>query len=197
MQTSHVISDFILAGCGIFVFIKYLSHLKYTNTVLWESFVLSVSAAAIFGGVGFMGYEKANQFSLFFQHLATITGGVGLVAASYGLVKNQDFSLAVTYLVLAIGFILFVLAEGFGIKPVRLWTPIICMTLVVLIAIYGVVLGQIKSSIWLLVGVAFFALGTFRKELFGVGDATIDIFHYLTAGGLLSIGMANSKKGVK
>jgi hypothetical protein len=194
MQTSHVISDLILAATGIFVFIKYLSHLKYTNTILWESFVLSVSAAAIFGAVGFMGYEKSNMISLFFQQLATITGGVGLVAASYGLIKNIDFNGYSTYFILGLGFLLYVIAEGFGILQVRIWTPIICMALVVLIAILGLVQGRYKPSIWLLVGVIFFALGSFRKDIFGDGDATIDIFHYLTAAGLLSIGMANASR---
>jgi hypothetical protein len=49
-------------------------------------------------------------------------------------------------------------------------------------------------SVWLLIGVGFFALGTFRTQIFGKEDLTIDIFHYLTAGGILSLGMANSKK---
>jgi hypothetical protein len=70
----------------------------------------------------------------------------------------------------------------------------VAMSLVVILAIWGLTKGKTMVSVWLLIGVAFFALGTFRTQIFGKDEFTIDIFHYLTAGGILSLGMANSKK---
>ena len=67
MQINHVISDLILAASGLYVFFVYLSKLNLTSTVLWESFVLSVTAAAIFGAITFAGYPDSNPISLFFQ----------------------------------------------------------------------------------------------------------------------------------
>jgi hypothetical protein len=194
MQLSHVISDIILALMGAYVFIVYLSKLNLTSTILWESFVLSVTAAAIFGAITFAGYSDANPISLFFQKLATITGGVGLVGATFALVSGRDLSKTACYILLTIGFFLYALSEGFGIAPIGTWTPIVAMSLVVILALWGFSNGKSMVSIWLLIGVAFFAIGTFRAQIFGKNELTIDIFHYLTAGGILSLGMANSKK---
>ena len=194
MQITHVISDLILAAIGIYVFFVYLAKLNLTSTVLWESFVLSVTAAAIFGAITFAGYPDANPISLFFQKLATITGGVGLVGATFALISGKDLTKIACYVLLTFGFFLYALSEGFGLTQIGKWTPIIAMSLVVILAILGFTKGKTMVSIWLLIGVAFFALGTFRTQIFGKEDLTIDIFHYLTAGGILSLGMANSKK---
>ena len=194
MQITHVISDLILAAIGLYVFFMYLSKLNLTSTILWESFVLSITAAAIFGAINFAGYSDANLISLFFQKLATITGGVGLVGATFALVTGKDLSKITCYILLTLGFLLFALSEGFGIKAIGIYTPLVAMGLVLILAILGFVNGKIKIGIWLLIGLSFFAVGQFRSQLFGTGDLTIDIFHYLTAGGVLSLGMANSSK---
>jgi hypothetical protein len=194
MQISHVISDLILAAIGLYVFFIYLSKLNLTSTVLWESFVLSVTAAAIFGAITFAGYPDSNPISLFFQKLATITGGVGLVGATFALVSGKDLSKTVCYSLLTLGFLLYLLSEAFGIVIIGKLTPIIAMSLVVVLALWGFIKGNSRVSIWLLLGVVFFALGTFRQQIFGKEEITIDIFHYLTAAGILSLGMANSKK---
>lgn len=193
MQITHVISDLILAAIGLYVFFMYLSKLNLTSTILWESFVLSITAAAIFGAINFAGYSDANLISLFFQKLATITGGVGLVGATFALVTGKDLSKITCYILLTLGFLLFALSEGFGIKAIGIYTPLIAMGLVLILAILGFVNGKIKIGIWLLIGLSFFAVGQFRSQLFGTGDLTIDIFHYLTAGGVLSLGMANNR----
>ena len=194
MQINHFLSDLILASTGLYVFFAYLVKLNLTSTVLWESFVMSVTAAAIFGTINFAGYSDANTISLFFQKLATITGGVGLVGATFALVSGKDLSKIACYTLLTFGFLLYALSEGFGIRQIGIWTPIIAMSMVVLLAVWGFVKGKIMISVWLLLGVAFFAVGTFRFQIFGRADLTIDIFHYLTAAGLLSLGMANSKR---
>ncbi|MCP9769050.1 hypothetical protein EGI22_14120 [Lacihabitans sp. LS3-19] len=194
MQITHVISDLILAAIGLYVFFMYLSKLNLTSTILWESFVLSITGAAIFGAINFAGYSDANMISVFFQKLATITGGVGLVGATFALVTGKDLSKIACYTFLTLGFFLYALSEGFGIRAIGVWTPIVAMGLVFVLAILGFINGKVKIGIWLLIGLAFFAAGQFRSQLFGTGDLTIDIFHYLTAGGVLSLGMANSSK---
>jgi hypothetical protein len=190
MQLTHVISDMVLAVAGLYVFFKYLSQLTLTNTVLWESFVLSVAAAALFGAIRFAGFHKAAMPSAFFQNLAAVNGGVGLVVGALALVTQTNLSKLLCYIVLVFGFLLFVLAEAFNIVAVGQWVPVIAMVLLVLIGIFGFTVGAKKSGTWLIVAVAFFALGNFRNIIFGSGDITIDIFHYLTAAGLLALGMA-------
>jgi hypothetical protein len=194
MQITHVISDLILAAIGLFVFFYYLIKLNLTSTILWESFVLSISAAAIFGAINFAGYSDANIISVFFQKLASITGGVGLVGATFALVMGKNLSKIICYTVLTLGFLLYALSEGFGIQAIGMWTPMVAMGLVFVFAILGLLNGRVKIGIWLLTGLCFFAAGQFRSQLFGTGDLTIDIFHYLTACGVLSLGMANSSK---
>ena len=194
MQIAHVISDLVLAATGLFVFFKYLIKLNFTSTILWESFVLSVVGSAIFGAINFAGFEKAAIASEFFQKLATITGGIGLVGATYSLVSGRDLPKLGLYVILTLGFFLFALSEGFGIYKIGKIVPIVAMSLVVVLALFAFGKKNLKVGTWLLFGVVFFALGTFRKKVFGDNELSIDIFHYITACGLLCLGMANSQK---
>jgi hypothetical protein len=194
MQTMHLISDLILAATGIFVFFRFLNRLNLHDTILWESFVLSVVGSALFGAAGFAGMENGALLSQFFQNLATITGGVGLAAAAFGLVTNQDYSNITCYAILTFGFLLFVLSEAFGLKEVKQWTPLISMGLVALSAIYGLIKGKYFAGSWLLAAVAFFALAQFRSQVFGHAESTIDVFHILVAGGIFCIGLSTVKQ---
>ena len=177
---------------GFYVFFKYLIKLDLSSTILWESFVLSISAAALFGAIRFAGFGQAAVASSFFQNLASITGGIGVAAASFALVTNNRLSKLTCYIVLAIGFLLFAIAEGFGIHQINAILPIISMGLIVIAGLIGLLGRNKKAGIWLIIGVLFFALGTFRTQIFGEGDFNIDVFHFLTAAGLLSFGTAVS-----
>ncbi len=192
MDYIHAASDIILALVGLYVFFRFLQKLNLSSTVLWESFVLSVVVSAAFGAMAFLGFEKARSISGFFERIATITGGVGLVGASLSLVSKNDFSPLATYGFLFAGFVLFVLFEVGGINPILFWTPIIAMGLVTFLGLFALMRGDFQSGIWLVAGVIFFALGSFRKEFFGTEPYTIDLFHFLMAAGLLSIGMATA-----
>ena len=98
--------------------------------------MLSVTAAAIFGAINFMGFENADMISGFFQKLATITGGVGLVGGTIALVSGRDLPKLGLYIVLTTGFFLFALSEGFSIAKVGQIVPIIAMGLVTILAIF-------------------------------------------------------------
>jgi hypothetical protein len=193
MQTAHLISDLVLAVVGIFVFFRFLNRLNLHDTILWESFVLSVVGSALFGAAGFAGFEGAVQFSQFFQSLATITGGVGLAAAAFGLVTNQDYSNTTCYIILTLGFLFFVLSEAFGIQIFKQWVPLVSMAIVALSAIYGLLKGKAFAGSWLMAAVSFFALAQFRGQVFGSGESTVDVFHILIAGGIFCLGISTSR----
>lgn len=192
MDLIHGLSDIILALAGIYVFFKYINPLEFSSTVLWESFILSVVVAAIFGALGFFGFDKAIPVSQFFQTLATINGAIGLVGASAALVSGSDLSRWTSYGIIALGFVFFALFEVFDIRPVFFWVPVISMTIVLFLGLFALIKGNFRAGLWIIIGVTFFALGSFRKELFGTADFTISLYHLLMAAGVLSIGMANS-----
>lgn len=192
MQTAHIISDLVLSFTGFYVFFRHLVKLELSSTILWESFVLSIAASALFGAIRFAGFSQSAVASSFFQNLASITGGLGVAMASFALVTDKSLSKLTCYIVLAIGFLLFALAEGFSLHQINTILPIISMALIVVFGIIGLLGKNKKSGVWLIIGVLFFALGTFRKQIFGEGDFNIDVFHFLTAGGLLSFGTAVS-----
>lgn len=192
MDLIHGLSDIILALAGIYVFFRYINPLEFSSTILWESFILSVVAAAVFGALGFFGFDKAVPVSRFFQTLATINGAIGLVGATAALVSGSDLSRWGSYAIIALGFVFFTLFEVFDIRPVFFWVPIISMTLVLILGLFALIKGRFRVGLWIIIGVTFFALGSFRKELFGTQDFTISLYHLLMAAGVLSIGMANS-----
>ncbi|MFS0491651.1 hypothetical protein [Leadbetterella byssophila] len=192
MNLYHGISDVILALIGLYVFFRYLVPLEFTSTILWESFVLSVVAAATFGALGFFGWEKGASISQFFQGLAAINGGIGLIGGSAALVFNKDISTFGSFGIITVGFILFILYAIFNIEQIGFWVPTVSMLLVLLIGLVGMIRGKIMVGLWIVVGVTFFALGTFRNALFGESDFNISLYHLLLAGGVLSLGMANA-----
>jgi len=192
MNLMHGISDIILALAGIYVFFRYINPLEFSSTILWESFILSVVVAAVFGALGFFGFDKAIPVSQFFQTLATINGAIGLVGATAALVSGSDLSRRTSYAIIALGFVFFALFEVFDIRPVFFWAPVICMAIVLILGLFALIQGKFRIGLWIIIGVTFFALGSFRKELFGTQDFTISLYHLLMAAGVLSIGMANS-----
>ena len=187
----HGFSDLILAGVGLYVFFRYINRLNFSTTILWESFILSVVVSAFFGALGFFGLDKAIDVSRFFQKLATLNGSVGLAGAAFALASGKDFLRYASYALIALGFVVFALAEVFDFYPLYFWVPTIAMILVLLFGLWALIQNKTKIGIWLIVGVLFFALGVFRKEIFGDSDFSIDLYHLLMAAGVLSIGMAN------
>jgi hypothetical protein len=192
MEFLNGLSDVVLAIVSLYVFFKYINPLDFSSTVLWESFILSVAIAAIFGALGFFGFEKAIPVSIFFQKLATINGAVGLVGATAALALGNDFSKWGSYSFIALGFVFLALYEVFDVRPVLFWVPIVCMSLVMILGLFAISRGKVKVGVWILLGVAFFAVGNFRKDIFGDGDFSISLYHLLMSAGVLSIGMANS-----
>ena len=106
---------------------------------------------------------------------------------------GTDLSRAGSYAVIALGFVLFALYEVFEIRPLFFWIPVIAMGVVLLCGLLALVKGKMLMGIWIIVGVAFFALGSFRTEIFGDGAFNVSLYHLLMAGGVLSLGMANAQ----
>lgn len=190
MEISHVISDGILTLTGLYVFFKYLLRLNLTHTVLWESFVLSITCAALFGSIRFAGYKEAANASSFFQHMAITVGAVGIVAASWALVTNSTLTKTTCYILLTVGFLIFAISDGFNIPVILKFTPLISIPLVALAGVYGLFKGKTKAGAWLLGGVACMALATFSGSLIKSPSVNVDVYHYLLALGLVCFGLS-------
>lgn len=193
MEVFNGISDLVLFITSLYVFFRYINPLNFSSTVLWESFILSVAVASFFGALSFFGLEKAEPISVFFQKLATINGAIGLVGGSLALVTGSDLSRWGAYSFIIAGFLFFTLYEVFGVRLIYFWIPVIAIGIVFFLALFALVKGEIRIGLWLLIGLTFFALGSFRKQIFGESDFSVSLYHFLMAAGVLSIGMANSK----
>ncbi len=194
MQTSHLISDAILAITGFFVFFKYLQKLDFYETLLWESFVLSVAVAAVIGAIGFTGFTEFGWVGVFFQNVATIVGAISLVAASWYIVNNQAIGKNICYGVIALGIVLLILKLTLKVAIISTFTSVGCMLAIALIAVYGILKGNKTAGLWLLAAVAFAALANFRDKFIVDQDLTTDAYHYLLAFSLLCFGTASSQK---
>lgn len=190
MEWSHFISDAVLMLVGVFVFFRYLSGLDLDETLLWESFVLSVTAAAIFGALRYAGVNNADYFSSFFQTLAATAGAVGLVTIAWLMALGIYPNNTITYVVLTIGFALFATAEAFNIKEIVQFTPLICIPLVAVAALVAMFNGKVRYGSFLLAAVVFIALAMFRDSFVSNTSDAIDVYHYLMAIALLCVGLA-------
>jgi hypothetical protein len=194
METSHVVSDFVLAAVGFFVFFKYLVKLDTLSTILWESFILSIAIAAILGGIRYAGYVQAGEGSVFFQKLAATVGALGLLAASYQLVSGKAINRIVGYLTIGIGFVLLAFTEFMDFNAIRNYVVLLCLPLVAVLGVWAFVKGKSMIGLFLIGGVVFAATAVFAPQHLTNSTDGIDAYHYLLAIAVLCFGLAASKQ---
>lgn len=191
MEITHAISDAVLTLTGIFVFFQYLRKLEFNTCLLWEAFVLSITAAAFFGVIRFLGYTPAKTVSEFFQHLAGTAGAFCLIYASFLLVQRKTASQNATYIVLALGFITFGIVQLTDNQKVLQVVSMIAIPLVLAIGIFGFIKGRSAVGSWLILGVLALVLATYNKSFMpnSILNPT-DVYHYLVAISLFCFGRA-------
>ena len=191
MELSHAISDAVLTLAGVFVFFQYLRKLELATCLLWEAFILSVTAAAFFGVIRFMGYHQAISISEFFQHLAGTVGAFCLVLVSFLLVMRKSVEKNIAYIIVALGFVVFAYVQFSGNQQVLQYVSMIAIPLVLLIGIYGLFKGRSAVGSWLVLGVIALILATYNKSFMpNTMLDPIDVYHYLIAISLLCFGRA-------
>lgn len=194
MEISHVISDAVLAAVGFFVFFNYIAKLDLLSTILWESFILSISIAALLGAIKFAGYLPAGEASLFFQKLATTVGALCLIAASYQLVSGKLIDRTLGYVIIGIGFALLAITEIMDFTAVRNTIALVCLPIVGLLGIWAFTKGKSVIGSFLVGGVLFAAAAFFTPQYLENGDNGIDVYHYLLAISVLCFGLAAAKQ---
>jgi hypothetical protein len=194
METSHVVSDFVLAAVGFFVFFKYLIKLDTLSTILWESFILSIAIAAVLGGIRYAGYVQAGQGSAFFQKLAATVGALGLLTASYQLVSGKAINRMIGYVIIGIGFVLLAFTEFMDFNVIRNYIALVCLPLVAVLGIWAFVKGKSTIGLFLIGGVVFAAAAVFTPQYLANAADGIDAYHYLLAIAVLCFGLAASKQ---
>ena len=196
MQTSHLISDSVLALSGLFVFFNFLRKLDFNDTFLWESFVLSVAVAAFIGAVGYAGFTDFGWIGVFFQNVATIVGPISLVVASWYLVNNQVVSKNIAFGAIGLGIVLVILKLTLNIAIISTITSVGGMLCIALIAFYGIFKGNKSAGLWLLVAVFLAALANFRGHFIADESLIIDAYHYFLALSLFCFGLAATQKKI-
>jgi hypothetical protein len=194
METSHVVSNFVLAAVGLFVFFKYLVKLDTLSTILWESFILSIAIAAVLGGIRYAGYVQAGEGSVFFQKLAATVGVMGLLTASYQLVSGKSINQIVGYLTIGIGFILLAFTELMNFNTVRSYIVLFCLPLVAVLGVWAFVKRKSMIGLFLIGGVVFATIAILTPQHLTNNTDGIDAYHYLLAIAILSFGLAASKQ---
>ena len=191
MELSHAISDGVLTLVGIFVFFQYLRKLDLATCLLWEAFILSVTAAALFGVIRFLGYSQAVVVSEFFQHLAGTVGAVCLVLVSFLLVMRKSVENNIAYIVVALGFLAFGFVQFSGNLKVLQYISTVAIPSVLLIGVFALFKGRSAVGSWLILGIIALILATYNKNFMpnSILDPT-DVYHYLVAVCLLCLGRA-------
>lgn len=191
MEITHAISDSVLTLTGIYVFYQYLQKLEFNTCLLWQTFVLSITAAAFFGVIRFLGYAPAKTVSEFFQHLAGTAGAFCLVYASFLSVQRKMASRNTTYIVLTLGFITFGIVQLTNNLKVLQIVSMVAIPLVLVIGIFGLIKGRSAVGSLLILGVLALILATYNKNFIpnNILDP-IDIYHYLVAISLFCFGRA-------
>lgn len=194
MEISHAISDIVLALIGVFVFFRYLFKLDLVACLLWEAFVLSVTVAAAFGALRFLGASSyAFIVSEFFQHLAGTVGAFSLVFVTLFLVLKKPVPVTFAYIVVSLGFVAFAivrLTENMHILNAILT---IAVPLVLLLGIWALIKGERSIGAWLILAVVALVMVTYNKSFMpNTIIDNIDVYHYLLAISLFCFGRAAS-----
>lgn len=195
MEVSHVISDSILCLTAFFVFFRFLSRLELIETLLWESFVLSVAVAALFGTMRYAGVERADYLSIFFQHLAVTVGGMGLVTCTWAIALNKRPNKNFVYAVIGFGFALFAVSEAFNFSEITRFMPLVSMPLVAIAALWALLKGKTAFGVLVLLAIGLLALAVFREKFIPNQNDAIDAYHYLLAAAIVLLGIAAIQEG--
>jgi hypothetical protein len=192
MEISHAISDLVLALTGFFVFFRYLYKLDLVVCLLWEAFVLSVTVAALFGTLRFLGLSPyALIISEFFQHLAGTVGGFCLVFVTLFLVLKKPVPVNFAYIVVALGFAAFAVVRLTDNLQVLNAILTICVPAVLLLGIWALIKGERSVGAWLVLAVIALVMGTYNKSFMANSIIdNIDTYHYLLAISLFCFGRA-------
>lgn len=192
MEISHAISDIVLALVGVFVFFRYLFKLDLVACLLWEAFVLSVTVAAVFGAVRFLGASTyALIVSEFFQHLAGTVGAFSLVLVTFFLVLKKPVPVNLAYVAVGLGFIAFAVVRLTDNMQILNAILTISIPLVLLMGIWALIKGERSIGAWLILAVVALVMGTYNKSF--MANSIIDninIYHYLLAISLFCFGRA-------
>jgi hypothetical protein len=193
MEITHAISDSLLTLTGIYVFYQYLRKLEFNTCLLWQTFVFSITAAAFFGVIRFLGYAPSKTISEFFQHLAGTAGAFCLVYASFLSVQKKMASGKTTYFVLALGFVAFGIVQLTDNLKVLQVVSTVAIPLVFVIGIFGLIKHGSAFGSWLILGVLALILATYNKNFIpnSILDPT-DVYHYLVAISLFCFGRTAS-----
>jgi hypothetical protein len=192
MELSHAISDIILALIGFFVFFRYLFKLDLVVCLLWEAFVLSVTVAALFGAIRFLGlFPYAVTISEFFQHLAGTVGAFCLVFVTLFLVLKKPVPTNFAYIAVALGFVAFAVVRFTGNLQVLNAILTVCVPTVLILGIWALIKGERSVGAWLILAVIALVMGTYNKSFMANSIIdNIDTYHYLLAISLFCFGRA-------
>lgn len=198
MEISHAISDGVLTLVGLFVFFQYLRKLDLVTSLLWEAFILSITAASFFGVIRFLGVQQARGISEFFQHLAGIVGAISLVCVSFLLVLGKNVERNTAYIVLGLGFLIFGFVQFTDNSSVLQYVSMIAIPLVLVAGIFAIIKKRGAVGSWLILGVFALVLATYNKNFMpnSILDST-DIYHYLVALSIFCFGGAARHQIVK
>ncbi|UBM57364.1 hypothetical protein LAG90_11095 [Marinilongibacter aquaticus] len=193
MELSHVVSDGILFLMGLYVFFQYLSKFELWQMILWEAFILSVSAAALCGALGFAGIDLARNASDFFAVLASTVGVLSLVFLSWRIALGRIPHIVDVWIVLAIGFIVFAFQEYSGGFMPSKYLPLFGMPVIFIAGLVAMFQKKLAFGLWLDIAVCLAALATFRNSFIANSNDALDSYHYLMAASLLCFGLSASK----
>lgn len=198
MEFSHAISDGVLTLVGLFVFFQYLRKLDLATSLLWEAFILSITAASFFGVIRFLGFQQARGISEFFQHLAGTVGAISLVCVSFLLALRRNVDKNTAYIVLVLGFLIFGFVQFTNNSSVLQYVSMIAIPLVLVAGILAIIKKRGAVGSWLILGVLALVLATYNKNFMpnSILDPT-DIYHYLVALSVFCFGGAARHQIIK
>ena len=195
MEVVHLLSSTVLFLVGIYVFFRYLMKLDLIETLLWESFVLSITVAALAAAARFAGIEAALPLTGFFQNLAATAGILGLIVVACYDALGKDPQTGVSYATLAIGFILFGLQQT-GVWPqVTTYVPLLAIPFLAIAGFLALGRKRLKKlGMYLLIAVLFMSLAMFRSYFIADEDQAVDVYNLLMAAAVLFFGLAASRR---
>ncbi len=189
MEFSHWVSETVLSSVGFFTFYACVRKLNTLDCMLWGTFILSVSVAALFAALRYAGFSEMIPFNLFFKQIAASAGVISIVMGAYSLVLHHQFSKKTVYGALFVGFILMFVFINFNFEYGFALTPTIGIPIVFLLGIWAVFKGLLRIGIFLLLGTLFSVCANFI-DLLRLPFNQVDTYCILLAAALICFGLA-------
>ena len=155
MNLPNFLSELFLSLSGFLVYYIFPRKLRFVDSILWGTFIVSVSITSFCSALYFAGVPSMELWHDFFKNIGSSIGIVLLVMGIYSLVMKHSFSKKTVFTVFLMGLSLVFLSMFLKQDKLLEFLPLVGILIALLFGIFALIKKKSKLGIYLLLATLF------------------------------------------